>query len=565
MIVALSVVLGRWGWVSFGQYEAKKMADELNVSGNFWGAPMANQANTAFIFGQRSDNGINVYLHHDPTNDILIGAFSVGHFNALTLRLLNWSPDDKWCAYTHDGGVIICDGTSGKQLAALNVGGDVENFAWLSPSQFVAFNGPILYEFVYQQNQWSKRHVLTLTNTQHIAAFSALTSYSVVWRQIWDIWTYDLRTDRPVKVWHSGKNQLVDFSVEANGNILLNCGSSGGSLIELDPFSRQAFDSDWGKTKDLEQLNTNSCCVLKVTSFNNGKGRIYLATDTWEHDMSLFSSAKDKILFVKRDNQAKPVQILGSREIVDYSLQGNSLYIVGSESNEPPRIWRYDLNNDSLTCAYSSLPKFKYARLVADQYSIITNEADKTTTAYRLWTPAHIVSGEKYPLVIAQSAYKWQSEPQIAANCGYYFAMALRPTWGSSRMQRWCDDVMNVYRELANNPNIDTNRVFLYGVSAEGNYVDRLLMEKPELWKGAYLEGTAGPDPSVFNKHSLRVCIVVGREDSGLKWIATYLERAVQNGQCTCAILKEGGHSWLSGNSLRASARSFAEYLTENE
>ena len=123
-VIVLLVVFGRWGWVSFKKWEVHRMADELNVPGNFWGAPVANWANTAFVFGERSENGINVYLRRDQQKtNLVLGAFAVGKFNALTLRLLAWSPDDKWCAYTRDGGVFIYDGTSGAQVAALNVGG----------------------------------------------------------------------------------------------------------------------------------------------------------------------------------------------------------------------------------------------------------------------------------------------------------------------------------------------------------------------------------------------------------------------------------------------------------
>ncbi len=564
-IIVLLVVLGRWGWVFLEHSAVRKTADELNIPGDFWGAPVANHANTAFIFGARSENGINVYLHHDPTNNILLGAFTVGEFNALTLRLLAWSPDDKECAYTHDGGIFICDGDTGSQTAALNAGGDVANFAWLSPSRFVVLNNLNLDEFDCLQTQWTKKRVLTLTNHQPVTAFSALTDHSVVWRQAWDVWTYDFHEEQPVKMWCSMSNPLVDFSVGTGGDILLNCGRCGGSLIGLNPFIRTAPDTDLATITKLDELDTNNCFVFRVSSINQGKGRVYLITDSSERDMSLFSSAKDKTLLVKKDDTSKAMRILGAREIVDYSVQGNRLYVVGSQTNEPSRIWEYDLDADSLTCAYSSWPKPKYATLAEMQYCIITNIQGKVATTYRLWSPVHFMPGRKYPLMIEQTAYKWQVEPQVAANCGCYFAIASRPTWGSSRIHDWSEDVLNVYQELAKNPNIDTNRVFLYGVSAEANYVNHLLTQEPGLWKGAYLEGAPGPDPSAFNHHPLAISIVVGKEDQGISPISHYLERAVQSGQSARVVVKGGGHSWLSGASLRVSARSLAEFLTGNQ
>jgi len=565
-VIVLLLVFGRWGWISCQKLAVHRMADELNVPGNFWGAPVANEANTAFVFGERSENGINVYLHHDHRKtNTLIGEFTVGRFNALTLRLLDWSPNDKWCAYTRDGGVFIYDGDSGEQVAALNVSGGVENFAWLSSSTFAVFHEAELDEFDDQPAGWSKRRVVTLTNTLPVTAFSALTDHSVAWRQGWDIWTYDFHSDRPVKIWHSTKNPLVDVTVDKGGDILLNCGRRGGSLMDLNPFSRAAPGSDWAETRKLDDLDTNHCFVLKVTALSNGRGRVYLATDSWERDMSLYSSAKDKTLWVKKDGQAKAVQILGNHEIVDYRLQGERLYIVGSETNEPPRIWAYDLASDSLACVYSSIPTPRYARLVPASYCVITNGQGTAITTYRLWSPIHVVPGKKYPLMIEQTAYKWQVEPQVAANCGCYFAIASRPSWDASELQNWSKDVMNVYHELSKNPNLDTNRAFLYGVSAEAYYVDDLLMQKPELWKGAYLEGASGPEPSRFRNHPLSVSIVVGKTDSGFTRIARYLEEATQAGQPVRVVLKAGGHSWLSAASLRVSARSLADFLIENE
>ncbi len=567
-IVVLLVVLGRWGWVSLKYAEARRIADELNVPGNFWGAPVSNHANTAFIFGERSEIGINLYLTNAKTNKIPIGTLAAGNFNVTTLRLLAWSPDDNFCAYTHDGGLFIYDGSSGQELTALNIGGDVANFTWLSNSQLVTFKGPDLIELANQQNEWRLNHIMTLTNSQPVSALASLTDHSIVWRQGQEIWAYDFNDQTPRKIWEAKTNNLVDFAVTENtGELLLNLGTKGGSLFKLNPFFRIQRNSDFAPDQKIDELQNTNEYVFEVSSINDGKGRVYLSADTGERytpAITAFSAIKDKTLFVRRDSQSQPIQILGKREVVDYSINHNRIYITGSLTNEPPRIWQYDIASDSLTCVYSSLSPLKHATLVADQFYEITNKQDKITT-YRLWSPPKILPGKKYPVMIGQTVYKWQAEPQIAANCGYYFALASRPIWSSPQIENWADDVMNVYHELAKNPNIDTNRVFLYGVSAEGYYVDNMLVQEPELWKGAYLEGAAGPDSPPLAQHPFSVSIVVGKQDPGLNWISNYLEHAVQNGQFARVVLKEGGHSWLSGASLRVSARSLAEFLTENK
>jgi len=566
-MLILLMVLGRWGWVSIKHATVRRVAEELNTPGNFWGAPVSNHANTAFIFGERSEIGINIYLSNARSNKISIGSLVAGNFNVTTLRLLAWSPDDNFCTYTHDGGLFIYNGNSGQQLAALGIGGDIANFAWLSNSQFVTFIGLNLIEVSNQQNVWTLNHIFTLTNDQTVSALASLTDHSIVWRQNQQIWSYNFNDRIPQKIWEANTNTLVDFTItESTSELLLNLGVKGGSLFKLNPFYRIQMHSDFAPVQKLDGIQNTNDYVFEISSINDGKGQVYLSADTGERytpAVTAYSAIKDKTLFVRRDSQSEPMQVLGKREVVDYSISHDRIYIMGSLTNEPCRIWEYNINSDSLTCIYSSLSPFKHATLVASQFYVITNQQDKITT-YRLWSPPNIVPSQKYPVMIGQTVYKWQAEPQIAANCGYYFALASRPIWTSPKIENWADDVMNVYNDLAKNPNVDTNRVFLYGVSAEGGGLENLVEMKPELWKGAFLEGATGPILSSTNGDRLSISIVVGNDDQELSSVEKYMDLMAKNGHLVQVVHQEGAHNWLSAATLRASARSLAEFLSEN-
>ena len=86
-------------------------------------------------------------------------------------------------------------------------------------------------------------------------------------------------------------------------------------------------------------------------------------------------------------------------------------------------------------------------------------------------------------------------EAEIAANSGYYFALAERPTWSSERIRSWGEDVESVCDDLAKKGDIDTNRIFLSSVSTmESIPLERLMEENPGFAKGAFLQSGFGPE-----------------------------------------------------------------------
>ena len=73
---------------------------------------------------------------------------------------------------------------------------------------------------------------------------------------------------------------------------------------------------------------------------------------------------------------------------------------------------------------------------------------------------------------------------EAMVNCGAYFASVDRHQRDASK---WADDAFAVYEALAARPEIDTNRVSLYAVSAGTPAAYKLLQAHPKLWRGAIL------------------------------------------------------------------------------
>jgi len=72
------------------------------------------------------------------------------------------------------------------------------------------------------------------------------------------------------------------------------------------------------------------------------------------------------------------------------------------------------------------------------------------------------------------------------AGCGAFVAIVERNNWGQD-IEQWADNVLNLYQTLKNDPAIDTSQVFLFGASAETEYMGQLAEKKPGLWKGMIL------------------------------------------------------------------------------
>jgi pimeloyl-ACP methyl ester carboxylesterase len=204
----------------------------------------------------------------------------------------------------------------------------------------------------------------------------------------------------------------------------------------------------------------------------------------------------------------------------------------------------------------------KYAKYVTPIYGEMTNASDMVVGGYSIWQPAALDPHKKYPVIIGQTVNaEWLPYEQMAANSGCYFAVAHRPYWKSKKVQDWAADVMELRNLLAKNPNVDTNRIYLWGHSLETSYVVQLLQEKPELWHGVILSDPGGlPDlDALKNKKAF---IITGKNSENVQQLIEFQNRAVAAGISITLFLPEHDeHNPYSTRSVRERTRDFAEML----
>ena len=199
---------------------------------------------------------------------------------------------------------------------------------------------------------------------------------------------------------------------------------------------------------------------------------------------------------------AEPARLFsrGNVEAFTASGDGRRLYIVGVVSNEPaPGIWQYEVASGNLRpiVPWTDHPSPAAKRLDAQQSFLTLGPGHRV--GFYLYLPAGFDrhKNRKHPLVIGDTVYGaadrlYQNRPHgpswapAIANCGAYVVIVNRSSWMGG-IQNWGENVMAVYDFLIKDPSIDRNRVFLYGASAETQYLSQLIVKKPGLWAGALL------------------------------------------------------------------------------
>ena len=92
--------------------------------------------------------------------------------------------------------------------------------------------------------------------------------------------------------------------------------------------------------------------------------------------------------------------------------------------------------------------------------------------------------------------------------------MVARPYWSDKTIYNWPADVTALYEMMIKNPNIDTNRVFLFATSWDTSFLSQLVSQKPDLWKGAILI-TPSAVPDLSSWHNPKIFVVAGANQTG--------------------------------------------------
>jgi len=312
----------------------------------------------------------------------------------------------------------------------------------------------------------------------------ATSDHSVAWRQGASLRSLDFAVGRAEKIWESTSNKLERVSyVGKEGLFHLTCSDA-----------RHWFEI---RFRAPTKQNPQGTVVDKLPQSGEETKHAYLRT---EGGTNRFQVGPDR----------NPSQVVFSwlGQVMNYQMNGDSLYVISDMPGEAYGIWKYDFNAGTSNRVVSALDHpLKYAKIARGIFGSFTNSTGRVAH-YQIWPPTHHTAGKKYPLVLGQTPYLflgWMPYPQIAANGGCYCVLVDRASWFGG-LENWSEDVMAAHDLMKKDPNLDAGQVYLFGASAETAPLTRLLAEKPDLWLGAILfNPSAVPDPSAVRISKLMI------------------------------------------------------------
>ena len=497
---------------------------ELGSTMRFVTNPSPNHAGTRLVFIQTTEHGYGVYLSEAPgRRKLLFEQPNLGAgYSALDEALLGWSPEDEYFAYCrHTVGweIVICDGNTGAQAGVVPVSSLVSAAVWLEPEVFaVADDRRVVSTVRRHHDQWvqplpfkcfaspnpgtetSNRSDERARAAQPDLPIQGLAAYgpdAVVWQQGGTLFACGPDSDAPVRVWESEPgNRLLEFAAAQPRKLLVHCRDARGEYLARCYATNQL--------RDVIRIQGKEAHPNHLMLLNNGEGYAYFTQTTAEPDR----------LLIKPDGTHPATEVRWQDQVRYFAAGKDAVYVVNSLNDQPPGIWRCEAASGATECVVPNFERpFRYVLNSHIAVEAITNSVGEALTCY-VMAPAHLTGRRQHPLVIGilgnqEMGFTWSANHEAIANRGAFFTTVDRR---QRDYAKWADDAFAAYEALIKRPEIDANKVYLYGDSAGTSIVYDLLKQHPKLWRGVVLfSPTHFPAPSQIR--GLRIFIDNGGAD----------------------------------------------------
>jgi hypothetical protein len=559
VVGAFVLVLGWRGCVVCTQWwNEPQLLREFDSIRQFEQDVIPNSANTRLVFCQDTREGIGIYFCDAAGGKprLLCEQKEKGH-SWKRFTMLGWAPDDSLfaCGFPDNKRnqelILIFQGRTGEPAGQVVADENLYHLAWLSTNA-LAYSSRTCVRVVTRQANGSWVHTRYFQDVAaSIEDFTTVSASLVAWRDGGGIWLFDFASASAEKIWEATTNRLVEFTYSTDANeFLLNCSDEAGQyLSRLRLGAKQAIM--------LERIGTQLDYIRNAVWSRTA----HAATYAW-----LTNDPAGSAFCIKTASPDAPVTVPWHGGVRSFTLSGGQLFFLGYADNEPPGIWRYDLGSQAFDCIVRSTSgPLKNSLGQPATVRLMTNSLGEQRF-YHLWTPRRIAPNKRYPLLLAQEHNTWFPCFQLAALCGCFAAVADRPswhTWNGQHERTWTEDVGSLYELMAQNPSVDTNRVYLYACSAETFYLSRLVADRPALAKGAILFSPGAlPDPSILQDKN--ILIVAGKADANaIKRCPEFQDHAAAQGSAiTLFFQDDAGHMVASGAAERNRASRLYQFLS---
>jgi hypothetical protein len=564
LAVGVTILVLGWRLVVLWHEQAhwRCLAAECGSVPQFTQNLYASHAGSVLVYGQHVENNTALYLCD-------LRARKTRRLTEMLPKFCGWSPDDSRLAFVAPqpknpgkSEIVICDGRSGERQAELGDPGIQQpgDFTWLSANAFAYCTGTNIGLAEQRGNgTWLRAKNFPVVVTNH-ACFSACSPDSVVWQNGNKIETLNFTTGVIREEWNSSSNRLEDFICSPQGSeLLLKCRDADGQYL-----LRYSLASK--RTLQAGRIDRNHAGNFRTFSRWVDDSLTYIA---WEAESvrTVFLSDDGLNTFHLGAPVTPSEQTLewcGGVMAHTCAVAGH-LFIAGHPTNELMGIWDYDFKRRKLENVVPNFEGgFRHAHYVPPTYGVLTNSSGKLK-GYSVWEPRQKKAGQKYPLILTQTVNgEWLPIEQTAANCNCFFAVVHRPYWLGRGLSEWGDDVSRLREILLHNPNIDTNRIVLWGHSAEIGPEFQLLQANPSLWAGAIFSAVTGlPEPAGLGNKKLFV--IAGKNSGATGKIWEWQKRAWAVGAQAKVFIQENvGHNPQTLATVRERTEIFAQIICED-
>jgi hypothetical protein len=485
ILIVLFLVAAILAWcvalLTFRSGRVKGIANEIGSVADLGlgGAlPVPDHAGHRLVFFKATEDGVGLFaceLTSGRQQSIYEETQAQYETNVSYVKLLDWSPDDRFLAFTRrvkqtsSQEIAVWKPESDEQQQTVVVQNGLTQFTWLAPGAFVYLNKKQELRLIAEAptGKWAVARTWKKISHGPMRWLTAVSSNSVAWAEGSSVWLLSSSSKAPTKLWECNSNLITGLSYSARtGRFLVNWREGKASrLCLLDPGTRSV--------SELGRVSENASPVVLA---NSGQGCAYLSRTVTGHALA-----------VTRSFGGDPVSLFPRGTIRNWVASANNdkLYALASLTNEPPGLWEYDVSLDYLhRVVPATETPFKYCRWVPSWQGWVPGES-KPAIAYHLWPPAHFQRGKKYPLVIGGINASVYAE--AIANAGGYFVSVDRAAGSGTEHDEWWQDVRTVLAALSKKPSIDASRVFLYGAGRETEQVAKILEKGPLSCRGLIL------------------------------------------------------------------------------
>jgi len=471
-------------WPHNQQY-LMQLAQEFSSVDALRQPPVYNHAGTLIGMVHNTPNGMGVFIANvqNQTEQTIWQTNDADNLG--DPGVLGWSPDDSVVAYRLNEYLYFQKAGETNHSAGIPTHTpQFHSFTWLSSDKcaYIDSSSDDLSSTRLAVSQeingiWQETISWPLTESD-VGARSILSVATniVVWQTGNSIWQMNVI---------SGQTQLL-YSTTGSINSL-SYSSEKGALLFAETVRHAHTSSLFVLSNGLKTSEPSGTSLISDAQWiNHGKGYACLISD-----------GENTSLFVQNSSKEKGKTFFPNSQIVDFSCNsdGSRIFVFASLTNEAPSIWQCNVDTGDIHRLFSpwgfaDKGNVHFQPALVGYAPMPGNHKER----FVLIPPADFSRHKKYPLIIGLQGYDWMNVPQATycqalANSGVYVAMTgyhfTREPMDSLLANT--NNVLAVYNQMMENPNVDKTRVYLFAFSSSSIVMNKLIEAYPGRWRGVML------------------------------------------------------------------------------